>query len=188
MGQQGNNGGVSGARVEVELLGPVRVLLDAEQATPAGEPQRVLLAELALARGRAVSTAEPIEALWPDEPPGNALGNLQSHLSRLRRLLGTGRITKEAAGYRLNIAEDDVDIGRVERLAEQARSCPDPEQAARLLGQAVGAWRGEPLAGLTDRLPQESERARLTEWRRQLRHERCWGCCRTWSKPQGPTR
>lgn len=171
VGQQGKNGGMSGARVEVELLGPVRVLLDAEQATPASEPQRVLLAALALARGRPVSTAELIDALWPDEPPGNALGNLQSYLSRLRRLVGTDRITKEAAGYRLNIAEDDVDIGRVERLAEQARSCPDPAQAARLLGQAVGAWRGEPLADLLDRLPLESERARLTEWRRQLRHE-----------------
>jgi predicted ATPase/DNA-binding SARP family transcriptional activator len=165
--------GRRGGPVEVGLLGPVELCVEGRAVPLASLPQRVLLARLALRPQRVVPVAELIDALWETEPPRGAVGNLHSYVSRLRRALGAGRIGREPAGYRLSVAEGQVDIGRVERrvAAARAAAADDPADGARLLGDALGVWRGEPLADLADRAAFAPERARLTEWRRQLREE-----------------
>ncbi|MGC9539421.1 hypothetical protein [Streptomyces sp. UG1] len=50
------------------------------------------------------------------------MGNLHSYVSKLRRLLGGDRIGREPAGYRLRVAAEQVDIGRVERHVTAARA------------------------------------------------------------------
>ncbi|MGP4044627.1 BTAD domain-containing putative transcriptional regulator [Streptomyces sp. 2A115] len=160
-------------RVEVGLLGPVELRVGGRALPLASLPQRVLLAGLALRPRRVVPVAELIDALWDTEPPRGAVGNLHSYVSRLRGAVGGDRIGREPAGYRLDVAEDQVDIGRVERQVAAARAAAvaDPARGARLLGDALGGWRGDPLADLADRMAFAPERARLTEWHRQLREE-----------------
>ncbi|XVV09612.1 BTAD domain-containing putative transcriptional regulator [Actinoplanes sp. CA-131856] len=156
--------------VEVGLLGPVELRVDGRVAALTGAPQRILLARLALAGGRVVPVGELIEALWEDEPPGNAVGNLHSYVSRLRRHAGGDVIRREPGGYRLVLPGGAVDTGRVEQLVAAARGQGD-EQAADTLAEALGVWRGDPLSGVGDRLAFAPEVARLAEWRRHLREE-----------------
>ncbi|WLW51147.1 AfsR/SARP family transcriptional regulator [Streptomyces sp. YU58] len=166
-------GASDGERVEIGLLGPVRLSVGGVARPLRSLPGRVLLAHLALGPGRVVPVAELIDALWDAEPPRGAVGNLHSYVSRLRRALGDDLIAREAAGYRLLLDPDRIDTGLVERLVAEARSAAvaDPAEGARLLGRALGVWRGEALADLTDRTAFTPERARLDEWRRHLREE-----------------
>ncbi|QOV34405.1 winged helix-turn-helix domain-containing protein [Streptomyces ferrugineus] len=159
--------------VEVGLLGPVELRVAGRAVPVPSLPQRVLLARLALRPQRVVPVAELVDSLWDEEPPRGAVGNLHSYVSRLRRLLGGDRIGREPAGYRLRVAAEQVDIGRVDLrvAAARAAAATDPAHGARLLGDALGCWRGDPLADLADRAAFAPERARLTEWRRQLREE-----------------
>lgn len=159
--------------LEIGLLGAVEAHLDGRRVTPTSVAQRVVLAALALTAGRAVSAAFLAEALWGDEQPANATGNLQTYVSRLRRVIGTERITHEPAGYRLHLRPEQVDIGRVELLVADARavSVSDPARAAALLGDALATWRGEPLSDLADRLAFAPTLARLAAWHEQLQQE-----------------
>ena len=144
-----------GVHVEVGLLGPVELRLDGRPVALSGAPQRVVLARLALAEGRVVPVGDLIEALWGDDPPGNAVGNLHSYVSRLRRHIV---VLREPGGYRLD--RPDLDIGRAERLV-----------AAGRLAEALSLWRGEALADVADRLAFAPDVARLGEWQRHLREE-----------------
>ncbi len=161
---------MGGVHVEVGVLGPVELRLDGVPAPLPGAPQRVVLARLALAAGRTVPVADLIDALWDDDPPDNALGNLHSYVSRLRRHTGAAAIRREPGGYRLDLPAAALDTVRVERLVATARD-QDPPAAARTLAAAVATWRGDPLGDVADRLAFAPDVARLTEWRRHLREE-----------------
>jgi predicted ATPase/DNA-binding SARP family transcriptional activator/tetratricopeptide (TPR) repeat protein len=139
----------------VGLLGPVELRVDGRPVALSGAPQRVVLARLALVGRRVVPIGELIEALWGDDPPGNAVGNLHSYVSKLRRHIA---IHREPGGYRLS--DEATDIGRAERLV-----------AAGQPAEALNLWRGEALADVADRLAFAPEVARLAEWRRHLREE-----------------
>ncbi|MGK5682028.1 BTAD domain-containing putative transcriptional regulator [Actinoplanes sp. URMC 104] len=156
--------------VEVGLLGPVELRLGGRPARLTGAPQRIVLARLALAGGRVVPVGDLIDALWDDEPPGNAVGNLHSYVSRLRRHTGGEVICREPGGYRLDLPAEALDTGRVERLVAAARE-QAPAEAAGTLAEALGMWRGDPLADVADRLAFAPDVARLAEWRRHLREE-----------------
>jgi predicted ATPase/DNA-binding SARP family transcriptional activator len=162
-----------GDRLEVSLLGPVEVHLDGVPVTPTSVAQRVVLAALALSPGRPVGAEHLVEALWPGEAPANPTGNLQTYVSRLRRVVGGERITRGTAGYQLHVAEDQVDIGRAEALVADALAHreDDPVHAAELMGEALAFWRGDPLSDLTDPLAFAPTIARLSAWRDQLRLE-----------------
>ena len=108
--------------LEVALLGPLELRVDGETAVLPGLPQRVLVARLALAPGRTVPVSDLVDALWPGGAPENAIGNLHSYVSRLRRVVGGDGLTREPAGYRLHIEPDHVDVGRVAGLVADARS------------------------------------------------------------------
>jgi predicted ATPase/DNA-binding SARP family transcriptional activator len=165
---------VTRPRIEVALLGSLQLRVGGEPVALSSMPQRVLLARLALASGQAVGVAELLDALWGDQPPANAAGNLHSYVSRLRRTLGPGRVERMPAGYRLLLDDGGRDVDVVERLVSEARAMAvtDPGAGADLLGQALACWRGEPLADLADVLAFAPDRARLSEWRQQLLAER----------------
>ena len=94
--------------MEVGLLGPVEVSVDGQAVGLPRTTLRTLLARLALSPGRVVSTSELVAALWAENPPVDAAGNLQSYLSRLRRVIGRERVLRAGAGYRLRVAPDEV--------------------------------------------------------------------------------
>ncbi|MEU4423834.1 BTAD domain-containing putative transcriptional regulator [Actinoplanes sp. NPDC024001] len=156
--------------IDVGVLGPVELCRDGVPVPLTGAPQRVLLARLALAAGRPVPVADLIDALWEGEAPENAVGNLHSYVSRLRRHTGGEAIRREPGGYRLDLPEDALDLRRAERLVGQARAQP-PARAAATLAEALAVWRGDPLADVADRLVFAPDVARLSEWRHHLREE-----------------
>jgi predicted ATPase/DNA-binding SARP family transcriptional activator len=156
--------------IRIGVLGPVELRRDGEIVPLAGVPQRILLARLALAGGRAVPVGDLIAALWEGDPPENAVGNLHSYVSRLRRHTGGEVIGREPGGYRLCLPAGSVDADRVGHLAGLARG-QEPETAAGTLAEALGLWRGDPLSDVADRLVFAPDVARLAELRRHLREE-----------------
>jgi hypothetical protein len=69
--------------MRVVLLGSVRVVADGRESAVGGPLVRALLARLALAPGRMVTTRALAEALWPEDPPRHTRPALQSLVSRV---------------------------------------------------------------------------------------------------------
>jgi DNA-binding SARP family transcriptional activator/pimeloyl-ACP methyl ester carboxylesterase/class 3 adenylate cyclase len=151
--------------LEYELLGPLRVVEDGRDVTPARPKQRALLAMLLLHREEVVPGAQLIEALWGEEPPGTAQTALYGHVSALRKLIGPDRIRTRPPGYLLRVSAGEVDVDRFELLVAQARERDDPGERSAFLREALALWRGEPLAELRDEAFAEREIARLEELR-----------------------
>jgi DNA-binding SARP family transcriptional activator len=141
--------------VEYALLGPLEVRSDGRTIAVGRGKQRALLAVLALNAGRVVPAERLIDELWGDEPPATAATALQVYVSRLRKSLGEGAIETREPGY---LVEGRVDVRSFETLVSKARQS-EPARAAELLAEALGLWRGAPLADCE--LPLEA--ARLEE-------------------------
>lgn len=161
--------------LEIAVLGPVSVAIDGQPVPIRSVQQRVLLARLVLDVGRPVSVARLVETLWPVDVPANAEGNLQSYVSRLRALIGSGRLVYEPGGYRLIVDVADTDLGAARSLAADAaqRAAEDPAGAAGLVRSALSLWRGTPLADLPETIAFAPDLAHLEAWQRQLNEE--WG-------------
>jgi DNA-binding SARP family transcriptional activator/DNA polymerase III delta prime subunit len=148
--------------VDFGLLGPLAVT-EGDGPVPISSPkQRTLLAALLLRAGALVTVGELAEAIWGDDLPAYPRRAVQIYVTRLRKLLGAGLIHSRLEGYVLAVAADDVDVGRFELLLAQARqvaSLGDRQREAVVLRQALGLWRGEPLADV----PSEALRHRVVE-------------------------
>ena len=121
--------------------------------------QRALLAVLLLHAGEVVSTDRLIEELWAGKPPRAAVGSLQNLISDLRKALGRELVRTRQPGYVLDIEPEQVDLHRFERLVAQASEGGDPERRSELLREALGLWRGPPLADLALRAVRAVEMA-----------------------------
>jgi len=142
--------------IEFRVLGPVELVL-ADRVVPGVRPQqRAVLAALVVDVGRVVPVGALVDRVWGETPPQQAHRILQTHLSRIRRLLGQGndggetvQLARHAGGYRLLADPDRVDLYRFRRLLQQDRARPmaDGERIA-LLREALDLWRGEPLGGV----------------------------------------
>ena len=71
----------------------------------------------------------------------------------------------------LDVAPDQVDLGRFERLCAEARAAADVAERAEKLREALGLWRGPPLADLAYEPFAALEIARLEELRLAAREE-----------------
>ena len=145
----GAGGTVAAQRMDFRLLGPLEVR-DHDRALALGGPrQRALLAVLLLHANRVVSSDRLAYELWGDEPPATLAKSLQVTVSRVRRVLGDGRLVTQAPGYLLRVERDELDAARFERLVSEADAMP-PAMAAQQLRDALGMWRGPALADLAD--------------------------------------
>jgi DNA-binding SARP family transcriptional activator/Flp pilus assembly protein TadD len=137
--------------LEFGILGPLQVLADGRRLVPVSASQRALLAVLLLRANEVVSTWQLSEDLWGPTPPARTETALRMAVSRLRRLLGqAGRETlvTRPGGYLLQVAPEQVDAGRFERLAAQgqrALEAGQAEVAAERLQAALELWRGPVL-------------------------------------------
>ena len=132
--------------MRVRLLGPVDVIVGDQPRSVRGTRRKAVLATLALHRGEVVSTDRLADVLWGDAPPATPVNTLQSHISYLRRLLGSPHaIVSSAPGYLLDPARVDTDAAEAERLISLGRGAAGPARAA-LLREALSLWRGLPLA------------------------------------------
>ena len=101
--------------LELRVLGSIGVLRGGRPLAIGGPKPRLLLAMLLAFRGTMVSSARLCEELWGDDPPADPGGVLQSHVSRLRRLLRPdAEIAARPPGYVLQLPDAAVDAGRFE--------------------------------------------------------------------------
>ncbi len=139
--------------VPLRLLGPLEVLDRAGASVDIGSPRhRETLAALAVDAGRVVSTDTLLDRVWGESGRGGTLANLQAVISRLRSRLREAGVPAEIAtvppGYRLDLPAGAIDTHRLTAGIETARTAltADPEAARDHLTEALGWWRGEPLA------------------------------------------
>ncbi|GAA0375327.1 SARP family transcriptional regulator [Acrocarpospora corrugata] len=153
--------------MRVNILGPLEVVAGGEVSTIGGARLRALLVRLALDAGRVVPLDQLAEALWGDAAPADRANALQSLVSRLRRALpGAEPLRSAPGGYRLDVPRDEVDLFRFERLAGEGRralEAGDPGTAVERLDEALGLWRGRPLADIAEAPFADAAVSRLDE-------------------------
>ncbi|GAA3611093.1 BTAD domain-containing putative transcriptional regulator [Microlunatus ginsengisoli] len=135
----------------IQVLGPISADLGARQANLGGPKQRTVFALLALRANRSVGVEDLINEVWEDDPPGRPRKTLQVYVANLRRELGDGpagaggqRISSGAFGYRLRVADDELDLARYEAIVARARAraAAEPIAALRDLESALAVWSG----------------------------------------------
>ncbi|MET8306678.1 BTAD domain-containing putative transcriptional regulator [Micromonospora sp. NPDC005173] len=102
--------------MQITILGPLAV----DGRPVRGERLATVLRALVDARGRAVSTALLVDAVWDGAPPDDAPGAVQALVSRVRRL-GLP-VVAVPAGYRLPAEQVTVDAVEARALVERARA------------------------------------------------------------------
>ncbi|MGY1824180.1 BTAD domain-containing putative transcriptional regulator [Geodermatophilus sp. SYSU D00079] len=163
----------------LEVTGPDGRLLDVGGAKP-----RALLTLLLAEPGRAVAIDRIVATLWGDDPPPTVTGTLQAYVSHLRRVLEPDRGPREAPkilltrppGYLVQADAGELDSLRFAQLVDEgdrAVDGGDPARGVALLDQALGLWRGQPLAELGDQPGAGTDRLRLTELYVRARERRC---------------
>jgi len=142
--------------LELRVLGPVE-LVAGESVVPVAQPQQcAVLATLVVEAGRLVPVEALVDRVWGPDPPPHARRTLHTYITRVRRLLEqasdageeAARLVHRTGGYLLEIDPDRVDLHRFRRLLEQAHHGCGDEQRVKLLREALGLWRGQPLTGL----------------------------------------
>ena len=109
---------------------------------------RVVLAMLLLQADGVVAVDTLVDAVWHDDPPATARTQLQTCVSRLRRVLGASTITTFPGGYGIALGPDDLDLAVFNRLVARARGAVAPELARHHLRQALDLWKGPALPGV----------------------------------------
>ncbi|WP_220139996.1 BTAD domain-containing putative transcriptional regulator [Nocardia huaxiensis] len=161
--------------LDIRLLGPVQLTVNGRPVPVRGRKPQVLLAMLTINRRRGVSAPLLVDTIWDDEPPGRAMAGLHGYVAALRRELrsagadpGTVLRTVAAGCYRLDIADDQCDIGRFEHSRSAgmvAAARGDHAAATADFTTALAQWSGEPLAGLHGIAFAERFAVDVTEWR-----------------------
>jgi DNA-binding SARP family transcriptional activator/DNA-binding beta-propeller fold protein YncE len=161
--------------VEFAVLGPVVVRRDSRELALGGPKQRALLAMLLLRANEVVSRDRLIDGLWGERPPATAAHTLDNYVSRLRKTLGNGRLSRRAPGYVLHVEGDEFDLARFERLLSVGRTQlaqGEAGEAAETLRAALALWRGAALADLLYEPFARSETERLEDRRLLALEER----------------
>ncbi|WP_078965851.1 AfsR/SARP family transcriptional regulator BagI/FevR [Streptomyces aureocirculatus] len=141
------------------ILGPLVVMNGDERIEISGIRRQKLLATLLLQVQQVVSLDRLVDAIWDDEPPASARGQVRICVSGLRRLLRTHEresvIETRPSGYRIRVLDDDaLDLFKFDKLVARARVMlrDDHLEAAEvLLKEALELWRGPVAAGLDSR-------------------------------------
>src|SRR5215469_14365419 len=183
-GARGGTAEAAGGGLVVGLLGPVEMASAAGGLAGVARPMlRVLVALLGVAPGRVVPDEALVDGLWGEEWSRAREQNLHTHVSALRRLLAAGeggrdgpRVVRSGGGYRLVVAETEVDTGWFRSLAGQGREAARAGQAAtaaQLFAEALGLWRGAALADVVGLCPRlVGDAAGLEELRAGVGEER----------------
>jgi DNA-binding SARP family transcriptional activator/tetratricopeptide (TPR) repeat protein len=155
------------------LLGTL-VVRDGTRDVPVSAPrQRVLLAALLLEAGRVVSLDALAEVLWDGRRPAGARGALHSAVQRLRSTLGpsgASLVETRPPGYLMRLDDGEFDVREFSALAARGQAAAGAGSwalAAGLLREALGLWRGEPLADVPSQLLRDREAPAIKDQRLQ---------------------
>ncbi|MEE6271966.1 BTAD domain-containing putative transcriptional regulator [Georgenia sp. MJ206] len=152
------------ASVGIGVLGALEVRRAGTRTALPGTRPRTALAALLVHTPSPLSVDGLIDAVWEDSVPAQPRGAVHTVVSRLRAVLGSEVVRVGPAGYHLELPGEAVDAGRFEALRRRAAGLP-PAQAAAVLDEALGLWRGPAYAEFTDREFAVAEAARLEELR-----------------------
>ena len=133
--------------MDFRILGPLEVRDRGRPIELPRRKQRAVLAILLLRRGETVSSDVLVDGLWGEDPPPTARAALHNYVAQLRRALGPGLVLSRAGSYLLDIAPEQIDVGRFERLTAEGRAASGEERVEKLQ-EALMLWRGPPLADL----------------------------------------
>jgi DNA-binding SARP family transcriptional activator len=135
--------------VHIRLSGTVKVLIDGTAAPITANTQRLVLALMA-GRGHPVSSDVLADRLFSDRVAGNdgsaAMGGpgaIRVAVARARQQFGLpGLITSDQTGYRLAVAETNVDLWRFEHFATtEMESAP----SLQTIEMQLADWGGVPF-------------------------------------------
>jgi DNA-binding SARP family transcriptional activator len=144
------------AIMEFRVLGPIELWSAGRPQDLGPARERCVLAILLLTPGTIVPAEALIDRLWDTRPPAKARESLSAYIARLRASLRQAigdsvQLAGRARGYTLGIDPEVVDLHQFRRLRRQADALAasgDHDQAASLLREADGLWRGPALAGI----------------------------------------
>ncbi|MFD7442873.1 BTAD domain-containing putative transcriptional regulator [Streptomyces sp. NPDC059909] len=150
---------------DFRILGPLSISVAGKDIAIDSGKLRVLLTALLLRAGSVVENDRLADWLWDEKRPSNPRGALHTYVRRLRVLLGDSDLVVTAAnGYRIEVAEGQLDLSRFRRLVRTAGQADAPAERARLLAEALDMWRGTPLSDIpSDTLRQDELDALLEE-------------------------
>jgi DNA-binding SARP family transcriptional activator len=155
------------AGIEFLLLGPTEARRDGEPVALSGARRRALVARLLIDANRVVPAETLVADVWEDKTDPPAVATLQSHISQLRKVLGTC-LTSDLGGYTISLDLAGADLVEFERQAQAGMaglSGGDYSSALASLTQALGLWRGRALQDVADRSWAQPEAVRLEELR-----------------------
>jgi DNA-binding SARP family transcriptional activator/Tfp pilus assembly protein PilF len=171
------------------VLGPLQVIAgDGEEPSAVLAARlRALLAVLLWRANQPVPVDELAELVWDGAPPGGAPEAARALVMRLRRRLGTqaaARIVTRAPGYLIEVSGDELDASRFRALTQEAGAAVRAHRwplAGRAAAEALGLWRGAPLADIPSQLLRdkwvphlEQLHVQALEWRIEADlHEGC---------------
>ena len=165
--------------LDVRLLGALHLRVHDAPVPLPGAAERALLALLLLSPGRAVAASSLIDRLWSEAVlPADPLNALQLRVSKLRRALaahGLDVIRRAASGYVADVDPEQVDLHRFVQRVTQARAAARAGggiAALDLYDEALGLWRGDPLADFAGEPWATVEAARLDQLHLAARTER----------------
>jgi DNA-binding SARP family transcriptional activator/tetratricopeptide (TPR) repeat protein len=157
--------------VEFGLLGPLVVRAGGSRVMVSAGKQRVLLAALLLRANEVVGAGELAQAVWEGQPPETARVTLQNYVKRLRQALGPlgyQRIVTRPTGYLIEVMPGELDVTRFAELqaaAVSAARAASWDVVSAKLSEALGLWRGRPLADVPSGVLVAGAVPRLTEMR-----------------------
>jgi DNA-binding SARP family transcriptional activator len=150
------------------LLGSLEVRRGGELLALEGVRRRALLVRLLLGRNHVVSSSTLIEDIWQGRAGRGALSTLQSHVSLLRKVLGTDRLKAQSGGYVLLVSDDEFDVCEFEATVSSGRAflaAGGAEQASTSVERALALWRGAALTDVAGSAWAQGESTRLEELR-----------------------
>jgi DNA-binding SARP family transcriptional activator/DNA-binding XRE family transcriptional regulator len=150
-----------GGVLTLRVLGPLRVSRAGASIEVRSGRQRALLGMLAVADGAPIPRRGIIDTLWAGGAPDSATHLLQTHVSELRRTLGTdlspphrrSLVRSEHGCYRIDERAARSDLNAFRRQVRRARlraASGHPGEAFTLYGEALDLWRGPVLADIEE--------------------------------------
>ncbi|WP_322750107.1 MULTISPECIES: BTAD domain-containing putative transcriptional regulator [unclassified Frankia] len=143
----------------LRLLGPLDLAVGGRSLHLGGPRQQIVLAMLSLNVNSVTSIDQLIEAVWQEDPPPTARGQIQVCISGLRKLFAEAgfpdAIRTRVPGYVLELGANEVDSLRFTGQLAAAKEQIDAGRTAdavRTLRAALALWNGTALAGVQSEL------------------------------------
>lgn len=166
-GSDGITTATAGARLDIRVLGPLRVRRGSAELPGGGVRERTLLALLVACGDGGIDGDRIAEELWEGRPPRGAATTVRTYATRLRRSLDDtptrSAVLVQHGVYQLRPEAYACDAAELEQLLKQAAGAAGAEDRADLYGRAARLRRGRAYGDVTQTPLIVAEAARLDD-------------------------